>query len=222
MKTRNGFVSNSSSSSFILNTKNINSVASYMLDLVIREFGSWDKDDSPVIRSKKTEREKKERLSKYRTWERNLRKAYKIKDIQSGKIGITTPSCNYETYIIKRDNSIYISTCNNHPWDFEASSIYSGGGADEDDKVHKIIEKSFFYNVRNGLIHSVEIWGGKKEIPYCSTCEEKPFNYVETMDGEMLCGKCYGGNFGKTPEKLLEELRENSKKNMSAFKYLEP
>lgn len=230
MKIRNGFISNSSSSSFILERRTVYQVASYMLERVINDSRDIDFDAPKRKLTKSQQKAQKEEEAQYRMWERNLRKAAKMQDVKDGKIGVVMPSCNYETYIIKKDDLIYISTSHNHEWDFADSIIeYKGIGADdgEDDKAHKIIKQSFFYNLRNGLIHSCEKWRGEsyyktKEKPYCNTCKEVPFGYVETLQGEMLCSKCYKGGLGKTPEKIVEELMEASKKNMSAFRYLEP
>lgn len=218
MKIRIGFVSNSSSSSFILEGTSVRKIASYMLHVVLLDWRG-DQEENPV--SKKVKESSEET---YKKWERNLIVAFKTPRVKSGKIGIVLPSCNYDSYIMAKDEDVYVSTCHNQYWDFESknSVLYNGGGADEGsvDKVHGLISKSFFYNIRNSIIHSVENFEINIEL-YCKKCKKNPFSFFETPKGTVICAECYG-KLGKTPSRIIEELQKNSKKNMSAFKYLEP
>lgn len=92
MKIRNGFVSNSSSSSFIIGKKQYTdtfSIAEKMIPM--RE---WENDDDELLN--------------------------KIKILRENNLNLYTPisflSCNYDTYIYPTTNYYVIMTCNNHPF----------------------------------------------------------------------------------------------------------
>jgi len=91
MKTRNGFVSNSSSSSFILSGKK--TVLEYARQMVpYRDRGDEDSELDNQL----------ERLQEDPTWNDNA--------------PIWFNSCNYDTFIIRLGDHVYIATCNNHPF----------------------------------------------------------------------------------------------------------
>ena len=92
MKVRQGFVSNSSSSSFIIpeeSYKNIFDLAKKMIP--VRE---WSGDKKLI-----------EKIEKYE------------KEGMNPNTPICFNSCNYETFIVKLYKYYVISTCNNHPWE---------------------------------------------------------------------------------------------------------
>jgi len=98
MKIRNGFVSNSSSSSFIISTEcfpTVRSLATYMLKQKINEY-----QHDPDVEFKKLDKLYIKRLKK-------------IDENQA----VSFPSCNYDTYIKKVGDCYLVSTCNNTDWD---------------------------------------------------------------------------------------------------------
>jgi hypothetical protein len=101
MKIRKGFVSNSSSSSFIISDKDFHSVrdlAKYMIKKQIKEAIYEDyywKDDS--IKDDKNQ----------------IKKLKSLNENQP----VSFPSCNYDTYIKKIGDQYFVSTCNNTDWD---------------------------------------------------------------------------------------------------------
>jgi len=204
MKIRNGFVSNSSSSSFIIRGGEIEEIAISMLKTVIEDFSDWDKDWD-----KKSQGD----IEIYDTWHDNLEIALKRKDVLSGKIGIVMPSCNYDTYIVKKDDVIYISTANNHTWDIDATDVeYEEEGYDS---VRQVIDESFFFNVRNKLIHSKEN-DDSTGRRVCPKCKKTPYSFVTNLKGQNICTDCYKGVLRKTKEQLeaakVEKLLKNPPK----------
>jgi len=216
MKIRNGFVSNSSSSSFIIDINagdtDMNTIATGMFKIITDDFGEWaapKKYRAKIIKKRKIVRA-------------NLTKALKRKDVIDGQIGIVMPSCNYETFIIQKDNKIYIATCNNHLWhdvisvrDIEYDEIQY-----EDFK--KVMSDSFFFDVFNKMIHSTErfddddeigessdnrmkILYGAKTSAICPKCKKTPYSYVETVEGKKICSLCYKGIMGDSPRAIKEK-----------------
>lgn len=185
MKIRNGFVSNSSSSSFIIKGK-IDDVANSMLNTVVEDYSDWNDTDSGFAKSK-TRKNK----STYKKWLNNLKIALKNKDVQDGKIGITMPSCNYPTYVLRVGEEVYVSTANNHEWDYEAMGIRatSNSEADGEDPTYKKLKRKDFFNVRNRLIHGKPKWS-KNYRKVCLKCGTNYGLYV-VCNGKKLCDSCF-------------------------------
>jgi hypothetical protein len=100
MKIRNGFVSNSSSSSFVISDEKfptVRSLAKYMLKRKLKE--SEDEDYS-------WKDEAIEEDSKY----------MKILEKIDENSPVSFPSCNYDTYIKKVGDCYLVATCNNTDW----------------------------------------------------------------------------------------------------------
>ena len=98
MKIRNGFVSNSSSSSFIISDKKfptVRSLATYMIKQKIKE-SRFNREEDEYINYDK----------EYMNNLQNVDENYPV----------SFPSCNYDTYIRKIGDCYLVATCNNTDW----------------------------------------------------------------------------------------------------------
>jgi len=151
MRIRTGFVSNSSSTSFIFDAVSIGKIATKMLDIVMKDFCDFEEDSAGSV----SEGYKAE----LNGWKERLKKAIGRKDVKSGKIGIVLPSINYETYLVQNEGQVYVSTSRNHDWGrLGDSASYCGGGYDDGDadKTNNIIESREYFDVCLGNIHGID------------------------------------------------------------------
>jgi len=192
MKIRNGFVSNSSSSSFIISVNDfptVRSLAKYMLKRKIAEYDDYYDEDKEDI------------------FDKTLIK--KLKNIDENQ-NVSFPSCNYDTYIRKVDDCYLVATCNNTDWDLNEYNIRLTDnakeeltrirdnypkGSDDYERIDDLIENgdryyefsSFgkdFYDLDKELI-GVETWD------YCPNHKEKwGHNLWDTLKYGKICLEC--------------------------------
>jgi hypothetical protein len=96
MKARSGFVSNSSSSSFVIKAGRkvtVKSVAGLMLD--VREADGWPPDDDAMA---------------------------KLRALGDDEPACFR-SCNYDTFLVRAGDFILVSTCHNHPFKDELPDV---------------------------------------------------------------------------------------------------
>ena len=182
MKTRMSLVSNSSSSSFIC-SRPILEVASDMWKAI--NDREWDEDDK-----------------RYEMLLPLIEKVCKNPDVQSGKYGISMPSCNYDTEILVVDGKCHINTCNNHDWSGVDGLVYCPDDDFEEDnkETTKIPSNTFFYTIaKDGklLRPSNKVMKGDKKL-ICKKCQDRwgmqnmdawdhsGYNY-EDPDGNYYC-----------------------------------
>lgn len=167
MKTRNGFVSNSSSSSFVIAAdKEIKTVFDLAIKMIpTREWG----DDDKLIRKIKSSKVNPDNPIMFR-------------------------SCNYDTYIIKEGKYFVVETCNNHDWyeldlDFvnnipkEIQKGYCRGGYYDYDYGFDV-EGIEFYVPELNIIGTEVPYNSKMDECWCKKCYH---NYFIAQDGERVC-----------------------------------
>jgi hypothetical protein len=172
MKARHGFVSNSSSSSFILENIDMEELANSMLDTIIEDWEEWEDSQS---------------LAK--EWKKKLPEA--VQYAKANGVGIMFPSCNYDTHIIEKDGKLLVSTCNNHLWDIQAKNLDYEGGEDYE-TVEEAVDSADFYDLRNGEVHSKEKYDDDKPFDAdrkCPSCKATIWSYV-IYKGKKVCPTC--------------------------------
>jgi len=136
MKIRSGFVSNSSSSSFILNHPMTTAeVATIMLYEVKKDWMSYPDPSIP------------DNFQDAISW---------LKDNQNYDEPILFPwSCNYETFIWRNTRGICVDTCNNHSWTVLAPNYDGEHYFREEDDEYPIDEwdEKFYVNARGKFLN---------------------------------------------------------------------
>jgi hypothetical protein len=169
MKIRNGFVSNSSSSSFIINSGDIKDIATLMVNVIVND------------RTYKTDKKANKILKA------NLKKALLDKDVLSGKIGITMQTCNYNTYIKFYNDKIYIKTSSNYVWDLDYRNLDVSKYGSEIDAA---IDHSYFYDLDSANIRSYGIGIDLDEDVIKCKCGFENYYIVKDLKNRRVCEGC--------------------------------
>lgn len=174
MKIRTRFVSNSSSSSFIINVP-ISVVANSMIDTVISDNKEYDNNtfssfNKLCIKCKKTLQE----------------------ELDRGGKSVIMPSCNYETFIHEKNGICFVETSNNHSWDID-----DFGYQNTDDGQIKNIQKDIlFFDTRTGTYHYPSSWERDVQVscPNKDCGNYKRSNFMATYhdkNGNLYCDSCH-------------------------------
>ncbi len=133
MKKKIDFITNSSSSSFILpaSIKDTKDVAKQMVDIIFKEWKEFD--------NKPDEEYSKQIYD-------NIKKLNKDENI------MIPFSCNYETFIFRmEDGRIFVDTCNNHDWEFSMNIDEHFSPDDYVENEEKKRNKQIFVNIESGV-----------------------------------------------------------------------
>lgn len=154
MKIRHGFVSNSSSSSFITDFSSVKDCLSYMLDEHMQELDNKDRWD-------------KERIKSIKLMIKNFKDLSKKN--KSEDCPVAFHSCNFDTFIkkIEIDNKeyVYVATCTNVNWQLYNNSLntsniknnYSSGDIYEGALDDIYIKGNEFYVIDDKKIKKIKV-----------------------------------------------------------------
>ena len=182
MKIRNGFVSNSSSSSFIVRFDekypNTLAIAESMIRSRFIDWKDYEKDDEEYLR-------KEEQISK------NIQR---LKGSQYENMPIFFRSTNYDTYIKSiSDKFAYVDTCNNIHWDIkdEPNTTFNAPTEIKDMFPEQIngweeLEMSIKYDTEYYLLESGLIAVSPEGYDKCKKCYD-PVWFIGT---EKYCTAC--------------------------------
>ena len=172
MKTREGFVSNSSSTSFIVRAGAYPNLFSLAQDMILCRFRTDYSEDG--------------KHEKKIFWKDNgelIDKIEKAKTKMNPDMGISFPTSNYDTYIMKVGGYYAVQTCNNHQW-----IGYNG----EKDPINGIVQDDDTYP-KDFIKEAARIG----ILPYSLDNGD-----IDPITGEIRNGNCYSGS-------VYEELQDH-------------
>jgi len=164
MKTRQGFVSNSSSQSFIISGDAYEDIFELAMDMI-----------------------------KFREWENDVKLIKKIKMAKESKeYALNAPlafdSCNYDTYIVKEYNPslgkevYYITTCHNHYYDLQG--IIGGNGRED------INEKYYFWWPEYDILARSASYIEMDDAKMDHYCKEHFHDLLMLRNRKIICPQC--------------------------------
>lgn len=220
MKTRIGFVSNSSSTSFVLTTCVYPTVRDLAINMMRTRNSDWDEyDDDEVAEMviKHTETQDDKLFNEIEEMVENRSEDQKeLEFMKNSDIDKNTPTAfkttNYDTYIFKSGNYLFVSTCNNHYYNLNnVIPIFGDGENDakiEDFRdIYNEFDKNFDsekFDVRDlvedlefSLKYVTEFWWPKinKKFRILRDYKKCPnecgaYGGLVLCDGKLLCPNC--------------------------------
>ncbi len=198
MRIRLGFVSNSSTASFLVSLEEFDTVIElagyYVLNIIEHLNGEAEYD----------------KADRYKPIYKNLLRTSKSDIDQDIPVFIQTPY-NFDTYIVKREDAYYVDTDQQFTFDIKGPPVDGLNVVDEGD-YGKFTKSDYYY------IPEFDVIGEIKYIHENSTCgnENHDVNYF-LQNGNILCPDCNKEelqNFGFSPllsEEVLKEIDQQWK-----------
>jgi hypothetical protein len=200
MKTRIGFVSNSSSSSFICPRRNFASVFHLGKEMLKVRNEDWNKADWNKVDDEELQKE--------------IRKLERAEELGiNPNTPIVFSTTNYETFIrLNSDQTAYdVNTCNNQDW----SQIPELNGAffSDEEELSTRTTEIYFWWVAEGIIGKPVTdqntkWKQfildnkiKHPWPKCPFVDRHFKAMVESVDGKIECVECH--ELAKKPDMIL-------------------
>lgn len=208
MKTRHGFVSNSSSSSFVVPTSAYETVYDLAKDMLFVRQLAWEDEESEQLMFKCDEIKK---------------------DSTKSDLGVSFETTNERTFIRRMGDWYIVQTCHNHDWS-DYIKGYSGLVKDiipllredgynldehgihgeSDDDVSYLWEYLGFYLCTRGMYYYLDHgylighkWRPQGRIS--TTCMQcKSYDLVQLYDGKVICPECFWERVLKDWEKELK------------------
>ena len=177
MKIRTGFVSNSSSSSFVVagsSFKNVWALADKMLDIRDEDWGTKDKDIRQRMRAA-------------------------LNQGMSPDSPISFPTTNEDTYIVKVDDDYVVATCNNHCW-YDSlpqrrerpSAILEKLGAQDWECLEFDLMTMFdFYFPLFSITGRRQGYVRKRNVLSCGVKDHFTSDLIIKPDGSTFCPQCF-------------------------------
>lgn len=203
MKIRNGFISNSSSSSFILNNATELTTLELAKEMIIIRDKDWEVDRSLTAE--------------------NIDKLFeKVKKANINEdISLTFVTTNYETIITKQNNNIYVSTCNNHGFFSELPERVLANSQYDDDQsiVDNIIKNIDIWDIDHDILIR---YNRENKYQYCNShYNEKVMCSIDNKTWTFDCPRCYsekiGGSYSQCKIQQDNELIEILKNKKVTF-----
>lgn len=168
MKIRTGFVSNSSSSSFIISKEGYTNIK----DLAIAMIAARDFDD-----------------------DQELIKVVKEKDIPNG-CGISFNTCNYRTYISETKNFYLIFTSRNHCFRYELKGVIDFLPEEIKEEFERIEFSPQIDNCLSGIKNHYTYWYPECDVIGTSPqkigyCDKHYDDMIKLENGDIICPWCY-------------------------------
>lgn len=213
MKIRNGFVSNSSSTSFAVSINNyptVRDLAVAMMDIRNSDWDEFSDEEVANLTIKHAQTNDDKIFEEIRDaiefpTNNKMELEFLINSKMDKDIPTAFHTCNYDTYIKKSGEYIFVATCNNHCWeDIDYMTRTPSRGYDIKDFMLSDEQLKDINDGNESLLDALEFslqYSGKFWWPIINTkirqihdtkCKnDKCFSMlVEVENGELKCPKC--------------------------------
>jgi hypothetical protein len=187
MKIRNGFVSNSSSASFVIDKDHYGGIKDLAQKMIwIRDFGNNEE----------------------------LVKKLDSKELPAGT-GISFDTCEYRTYISETKNFFIVQTSRNHGFEHELDGIMNSipEEVSEDVSEHGYLSRD--HKDKESMLEGIEkhyaYWFAEYDLVGRGTdddaccCDKHDEDKIKLQDGTAVCPLCHAGGLPHEIDSLEDE-----------------